>query len=82
MTDATRANGLRTADGKPRVRGLLGSSAQPPRAQRPLPPASSPAGIARTVMGVLAIPILVFVELGIETARTLGSVLSLRDRQR
>jgi len=33
-------------------------------------------------MGVLAIPILVFVELGIETARTLGSVLSLRDRQR
>ena len=44
----------------------------------PPPPPASPAGIARTVLSILAMPWGVLVELGVEAARTVGAVFSSR----
>jgi hypothetical protein len=83
MKDA-QGTSLQTTTNEPSSLALPGNDQEPPRyrVRRPVPPPTTPTGIARTVATLLALPIRVVLELGIETARTLSSAFSVRSQDR
>lgn len=78
MKEAEQITSIRPVGPELPTRGPLGSKERPPRfrVKRPASQAASPSGIADTVGGVLALPVVVMLELGRETMRTLRSIFT------
>ncbi len=84
MNDADPGVSLQASTRSAPTHGGTGANDRPPRyhVRRPVPRASSPGGIAHTVASLIALPIRVVLELGVETLRTLGAAFSARQQDR